>query len=80
MWKISSVVEGGVSQCQSQHPLNLICSLISKFIISTATHQHVRVASVRLEGPPELSNLTITSCPMRQGVMARGIPLQRLQS
>ncbi|KAK2460622.1 hypothetical protein APHAL10511_007092 [Amanita phalloides] len=44
-------------------------SLISKFTISAVTHQHVRIASISLETPPNLSKLRVTSCPIDQSVM-----------
>ncbi|KAF8626389.1 hypothetical protein AX15_005037 [Amanita polypyramis BW_CC] len=44
-------------------------SLISKFTISTATHQHIRIASVRLEGPRDAPALKVVSCPTKRDVM-----------
>ncbi|PFH52452.1 hypothetical protein AMATHDRAFT_74243 [Amanita thiersii Skay4041] len=44
-------------------------SLFSKFTVSTATHQHVRIASVRLEAPESASDLKITSASISCGLM-----------
>jgi len=42
-------------------------SLISKFTVSTTSHQHIRIASIRLEAPDGAS-LRVVSCPVPRDV------------
>ena len=53
-------------------PLTINCRLFSKFIVSTLSHQHVRISNAHLEPPDaESSGLKILACSSsKRGIIA----------
>jgi hypothetical protein len=74
MWRISSEVQGTESaEYFSSHSPKSLLRLISKFTISTTSHQHVRIAEARLEPPPGGLDGVKIQHPSRQNrVIVRG--------
>ena len=82
MWKISSEVQGMVLYtCIMSQIFEKLFRLISKFIVSTTSHQHVRIAEARLELPPGgLDGVKIQHPPSQSQVIVRSFFQNLLQS